>query len=420
MLENNIKDIDYRLLIVLIMGCFVSTEICLICTLFFVLLDIIKSDLKIKLKISIEFVLLWLIGIIMSFYNNIECNTYEIIRFSFYLLAPVIYFYFGYIIYKDNSIHTILKTICVAGIINILQVFANFIVNFTNFGLDYETFRMSKKNLTDLTVIMFFILVLKNKDISIFSNRKDKVILLFDTIILIITFSRTHWLYVFIGCIIYCLFFVELKKNIKIILMISVVVCFSMIIIYSNDFLYEVFSNFTNKLLYSIEEVSTEQEWSEYEINNSWRGFEIYQAKQQFIKGDFFQKIFGFGCKGCWMGKYSKLVDPNSTSEYIPVLHNGYYGMLMYTGIIGLIIYVGFFIRQIKLILKIKNKDFICVLYMIVLIGCMVTTYIVMGIVSSTSMVIYNCIFMAIFKEYTKNILYEKSEQVSEFKKINS
>ena len=108
-------------------------------------------------------------------------------------------------------------------------------------------------------------------------------------------------------------------------------------------------------------------------------------AQQQFLQSDILQKIFGHGARGLYVGtSISTIVSGAVTDGYLPVLHNGYYGMLTYAGVIGIILYLYFYFRKVILGIQVYKRlgdPFAAFIVIFVAIN-IVSTYVIMGIVS--------------------------------------
>ena len=125
---------------------------------------------------------------------------------------------------------------------------------------------------------------------------------------------------------------------------IGLVVTFALV-----NFQVEDRSSFMGKLLNSVDEVAISDYNDLGEINNNWRGFEAFMGWEQINRGNFLEWIVGQGFgKSTPIGLEIQLGEEYFTE--IPYFHNGYITLILKTGIIGLLIYIGFFVR-----LSIKN-----------------------------------------------------------------
>lgn len=102
-----------------------------------------------------------------------------------------------------------------------------------------------------------------------------------------------------------------------------------------------VWTSFMDKIMNSVTEISASNTWSNYNIVNNWRGFEVYSAKKAFSQYSIFAQVFGKGFGATVdVGHYAYLV----TSETaLPYLHNGYYTTLIKGGILGIVLTIGYF-----------------------------------------------------------------------------
>lgn len=102
-----------------------------------------------------------------------------------------------------------------------------------------------------------------------------------------------------------------------------------------------VWTSFIDKIMNSVTEISASNSWSDYNIVNNWRGFEVYSAKKVFSQYSIFAQVFGKGFGSTVdVGGYAYLVTSEAT---LPYLHNGYYTTLIKGGILGIVLTIGYF-----------------------------------------------------------------------------
>ena len=113
-----------------------------------------------------------------------------------------------------------------------------------------------------------------------------------------------------------------------------------------------VWTSFIDKIMNSVTEISASNSWSDYNIVNNWRGFEVYSAKKVFSQYSIFAQVFGKGFGSTVdVGGYAYLV----TSEAaLPYLHNGYYTTLIKGGICGMVLTIGYYLTMIHRYMKIN------------------------------------------------------------------
>ena len=113
-----------------------------------------------------------------------------------------------------------------------------------------------------------------------------------------------------------------------------------------------VWTSFIDKIMNSVTEISASNSWSDYNIVNNWRGFEVYSAKKVFSQYSIFAQVFGKGFGSTVdVGGYAYLV----TSEAaLPYLHNGYYTTLIKGGICGMVLTIGYYLAMIHHYMKLN------------------------------------------------------------------
>ncbi len=108
--------------------------------------------------------------------------------------------------------------------------------------------------------------------------------------------------------------------------------------------------------------IGEEMKISNYEdskaITLNWRGFESYMALEQYLSGNAMQLVIGQG--------YGSLVDlgfviplggdGSINFRHIPVFHNGYLYVLLKYGFAGVLLYIAFYFRLIKIALEYQNS----------------------------------------------------------------
>ena len=82
---------------------------------------------------------------------------------------------------------------------------------------------------------------------------------------------------------------------------------------------------------------------------NNWRAYEMQAAIKQWISSNFFEKIIGSGLgRGIHIDyipySWSEMVENNQ----IPLLHNGYYTVLIKIGILGVLALLTIFLSSLK------------------------------------------------------------------------
>lgn len=109
------------------------------------------------------------------------------------------------------------------------------------------------------------------------------------------------------------------------------------------------------KILSSLTEISSNNSWTNAAtVQDNWRGYENYCAVEQWKKTRLFTQVFGAGFgKRIYVGSYAyallgQLFSDGTPANAIAVLHNGYATQLIKLGVLGVFLYVIFYLRLIQ------------------------------------------------------------------------
>lgn len=111
---------------------------------------------------------------------------------------------------------------------------------------------------------------------------------------------------------------------------------------------------YSEKIWGSLTEISVNNEWTATIVQKNWRGYENHCAINQWESADVINQIIGFGFgKRIYVGGYAytllgQLMSDGSTADSIAVLHNGYATQLIKLGVLGVILYIVFYIQLIR------------------------------------------------------------------------
>ena len=172
------------------------------------------------------------------------------------------------------------------------------------------------------------------------------------------------------------LLFFSIKDRTSVFLKTIMVILIGVFCLY--EFYPELVNSYIQKIARSSLEISNKMNWNEITITNNWRGYEIYCAQEQFKNSDTITQLIGSGYGASIDVKgYAYLV---TTEDKLPYLHNGYYNVLIRSGILGILsnmlFYVFLFIRIKKTNINKSEKD---LLYGLV-ISMVVMSWVVGGI----------------------------------------
>jgi O-antigen ligase len=101
--------------------------------------------------------------------------------------------------------------------------------------------------------------------------------------------------------------------------------------------------SFIGKLARSADELSVQDYSNRLDINTNWRGYETSRALDSWKQAGVARQIFGqgFGAQ-VDLGLFQNLsTDSRSAVRFIPIFHNGYAYLLVKTGLVGVLLYLG-------------------------------------------------------------------------------
>ena len=101
--------------------------------------------------------------------------------------------------------------------------------------------------------------------------------------------------------------------------------------------------SFIGKLARSADELSVQDYNNRLDINTNWRGYETSRALESWTQAGLAKQVFGqgFGAQ-VDLGLFQNLsTDSRAAVRFIPIFHNGYAYLLVKTGIVGVLLYLG-------------------------------------------------------------------------------
>ncbi|WP_076981396.1 O-antigen ligase family protein [Latilactobacillus sakei] len=348
-------------------------------------------------KSFLPIVIMIVVGFVGSMVNLNSLVTLNIIKDISYFMRPVVIMYFGYIVSyynKSNNRSDIYKFTVLYSAFSAMYNLGNILINLkfivTNFS--FLNIREVMGHSDDITVLGFVVLIFYNQYYGkkLFSHNIANLFTMIFIINLLISFSRTK---ILTFCIMLIIFTVmSPKKNIKLkniiisLLILILVIAGILYIVYGDAYKYFSFLvPFINKMKNSLTEISTQSDWNNYaEIVHNWRGYEMYSAKQLIGTFTNIKKLFGAGLGTLVPVSHSDLVGVPLSEGGIILLHNGYYTILIKTGIVGLMLYLSFFTLSIIKGVKCLKKDrFYTAILVSICIEILMNSYTTTGIIKS-------------------------------------
>lgn len=419
-LDNNYFDECY-LLITLLISSIYSNEILTISLLMYGSICILKHNMRVKkylIRLLLPLIMIFCIGIICVPIQSKQNTLIDIFRDMWILINPMItitcsYFFAIRIKNINRIINVFIKAATIMGLYHIIQVLIN---------ISYIDGLYSLRNISGgYNIVVLGLSIILTTKLFDYKGLKKIIIISILLISLALSFSRTYFI---------CLMMIVLLTNIRrflsqtnrVFYKIFKIIIVSFLLMICTYCLANIFkiinlsdieiviSEFINKILNSINEVSYSNFNTIADIQHNWRGYEAYRALNEFNQGNLMQKIFGYGFgKRIELGLSMKLDGSYFTS--VPYIHNGYMYLIVKFGVIGTIFYILSNFKLITMVLKanLTSKNNYTLKYYLDLALALVfiisiLTYIVNGIISTSILYEYlSLLFIIIFK-YKLNI----------------
>jgi len=327
----------------LVLYLFVSNKIIWILYLLFLAL-IIFARMKLTLNPPAILVLLFLPllwGLIMS-YNT---DSYHFFQGFFYLSIPLILiivgFQLSYIFTVDKYFYSI---VIIGNLIALLFIVITIIkAGFSSFLSPYTEARFVVASGSPACILSLVIAAYSEQfNLKIFKTSWGRYLTIILSLTAIYLFAgRTYWVMLFVYV---AIFSIKTMRKDKLIfygfLFIGVILLLSLIInsktglTFQNSLLYKLLNSFT--------EIKVSN-FSDYgDINIYYRGYEAYRSWITFTEGNLVEKLFG--------GGYGQMVNLGTEvwldGRYwsaVPIVHNGFFFILVKEGALGLILILLFF-----------------------------------------------------------------------------
>lgn len=339
------------------------------------------------LKVTAPFLLIAVIGL----WGILEHQYYDVFKDVWYVLNPVVMVFFGFLLAsRFKSTETFFSAIIIAGFIISIFHISKFLLDPSLITLSATEIRRIAGNGSTVTLIALALILInmRYKSQLLFQNKFCNLFIAMVIVLsIILSFSRTTYLSIVV--IIFLVLGWEFFKKGRNFAVIVVFASVSLLLILY--FMPEVSirgTGFFEKLVYSLNELRPGDYTSVYQINNNWRGFESYQAYQQFLNGSWLEVLFGQGFgQNVDLQLYMKLGD--DYVRFVSVLHNGYLFALIKTGVVGLFLYLTFlilFLRQVLFKARMIDLDpILSILATFIVVKVLVDTYIVSGLYNKGS-----------------------------------
>jgi hypothetical protein len=322
--------------------------------LFYFIIIINFLTIKIYPIILFKKIYFLLIILIFTFFSTILFsnfnNTDRILKDYFIYLQPILFIFFGYILYSFGiSIILFLRLFIVfsfiISIILLYNYFNSINYNIYVFLFSFYNGKAMWYNNFQLFSFIFSIIILKNK-LFFIKKRYILINILFSLIYLFFTASRVTYIII----ILTFLFYTNLKflfyKKIYIYLFFAII---SFFILFQNNIniqrkqsTYD--DGLVNKISNSFIELFSTKFNNNYDITKNYRSYESNIVLNKINNSNISNLFFGHGFGSTIKRPFWIFKDSSSYNDNIPYFHNGYVSVLFKSGILGLLFLFLFFI----------------------------------------------------------------------------
>ncbi len=285
---------------------------------------------------------------------------YMVIRDIFYEFSNIIFIILGYIMCKrigekKSLWTTLIFANAISSILVIIIACFSIMSSGISFGLFRDNFSLGVYSISILLPLLIVYKIFLNE--NIFSKKIDLGIMILWTIHILLNLSRTAIINV-LAILFISLFALIINKKITIktlnniikILFLGII----LLIAIWNLVPKSLSQQFITKIENSFNEINSKNEFNtNSDAQSNWRGYEITCSKEFWHKQNFIVKIFGKG-NGTIIPihfiptQWKDIVDIQGGQTGITVLHNTYYSLLCKGGVIAVILYIIFILRNIS------------------------------------------------------------------------
>lgn len=383
MQKENLKNIDWLLVGYIILHYYIDNVyfFLLSCVL---LIWYIFHDYKLLLPRGVKgkmfLMVILFLGLLAGGIRINQFGLYKIIRDLFYVLNPIIFTLIA-TNYKSSKNHSLIKTIAFAAVVYACLHLISFGINFAVAGGSIAEIREIAGKGEFIEVLGMILFFPKNDSLILkeFSKKFSLISFVICTMGIAVSFSRTYIIMLFI--IMFCVLVVGQHNLFKVLenilrLVVGAIVIFGI--------LYAVAPSMTDEVIGKFErastEISTNLDWTEQDnITSNWRGYEVYCARQQFGEASLWEQLFGQG--------FGRVINTHGYEKFvtderggITILHNGFYNILIKTGLIGLLSYVFFFIFNLAYYYRKRKQNYSCRLIIGIYLAILFSTPFIVGL----------------------------------------
>lgn len=399
---------------------------------------LLGSSVIIFFLIKSRFVIRWVniyslfLMVLISTLNGMcfqQISSYrDIVRDLFYFVRGLTFICLGQEIFSKIDDISFLRIVLEAVFLKTILVFCGAIFNLGIIlsQFNYLTIREFFSADNEGLAISLSILLTHKKDLCLlFQKRLLNLMVVLESMAFLLAFSRTGIVFLILMLLAIKLDYHKIKckrkQMIKVIFVVAIFIAMLKLIPPT------ILTPFIEKIAYGFKEIGIHKRWSDTEIVQNWRGYEMFSALNLYENGSIYTKIFGYGFGKLIPVKFSELVGIAPELGGITILHNGYYMILIKNGIVGILLFLNFVFINIIYAIKAKVQYYSRILIGLT-IAILFDTYVVTGMFKENSSIIMlltlgfftKMIFYCFGREYKQNENLEKSRLCEKSKKFKT
>ena len=326
-------------------------------------------------------------------YGMLMFSTREVTRTLFYLFPTILCIWLGYFLQMVYEHKSIFKTIYLVGILNCVHTLLYVLVNIGQIKDITDVREYASGFVFEISIVLvaFYVEKLLFKKI-IFGYIIDILVMILFAIKIAISLTRSAIGQAIVGLLVaFILLLIFDFRRINIGLVIGAIIFAATLAVVFAVLPKDAIESFNEKIDNTGAEISSNQKFKTVDdAMANWRGFEIQEAQRQWKNNkNGFEVIFGEGLGASinvrfipynWQGEIE--------GKSIPLLHNGFYGVLIYGGVFGLVALIWFLLGGVFLLIKNYKKMEGIREYLIInaatSVSIILATYVVNGVVGKT------------------------------------
>ena len=330
--------------------------------------------------------------VVMMCYGLFFFDSEKYVKGLYHILPSIVIIVLGYYICYVYRSKSLVLTAAALMIFLLIHLAYTSVFHIGNIG-GLEDMRDHFSNGANMFIFSFIIFLsarVINRKIII-GKRIDIILIIIGIVRIVISLNRSTIMAFIISATIMgiCTILFNREKALLRIVILAISSAALMFVVFS--FLPSQASNeFFDKVDNSSKEINSAQEFSSgTEVLQNWRGYEINKAQKQWSNYNFLEMAIGGGIQ-----KYTKMEDlprdmqknqESMANNESPLLHNGYYTLLIKGGILAVLGYIVFLLYPLYALIRKKTSSYDREI-LIMLIGLnaamAVLTYVVRGMIA--------------------------------------